>query len=179
MSSIKPFIALALTGIGSALVVTFKVPSPGMELAAAPTASATTSTTTGTPASSGTSAAATAAGTAATPTSDSSSSSGTTYSDGTYTGSAVNEPWGTFQVQATISNGKLTAVALASAPSDRHSGQINSYAVAQLTQEAVTAQSANIDAVSGATWTSQSYETSLQAALDAATAAAAAQQNAG
>jgi uncharacterized protein with FMN-binding domain len=93
------------------------------------------------------------------------------YADGTYTGSAVNEPWGSFEVRATISNGELTAVNLIASPSDRHSSSINSQAVPLLTQEALSAQSADIDMISGATWTSQSYMTSLQSALDDAAAA--------
>ena len=60
---------------------------------------------------------------------------------------------------------------LVSSPSDNHSRRINSQAVPILTQAAIAAQSANIDMVSGATWTSESYATSLQAALDLAKAA--------
>lgn len=174
MSSIKPLIALALTGIASALIVSFKVPSTPAQVAAAPTASA--STTTAAAASGPSVATSTTASATPAPTSTSSTASSARYADGTYTGSAVSEPWGTFEVQATISGGQITAVTLVSSPSDRHSSQINSYAVPQLTQEAVAAQSAAVDGISGATWTSQSYETSLQAALDAA---AAARQNAG
>ena len=65
-----------------------------------------------------------------------------------------------------ISGGKITNVVLVQSPSDGHSRQINSRAVPTLTQSAIAAQSAKIDMVSGATWTSQSYVTSLQAALD-------------
>ena len=173
-SSIKPLIALALTGIGSALVVSFKVPSTPAEVAAAPPAIA--STTTAAAATSPSVASSAAASATPAPTGTSSSASSSTYADGTFAGSDVNEPWGTFEVQATISGGQLTAVTLVSSPSDRHSSQINAYAVPQLTQEAVAAQNAAVDGISGATWTSQSYETSLQAALDAA---AAAQHNAG
>ena len=168
-SSIKPLIAVALTGVGSALVLSFKVPStpttvaPVQSVGSSPSASADATTTGITSPSTTTSA-------------SSSSGAGARYADGTYAGSAVAEPWGTFEVKATISGGELTNVSLVSEPSDQHSSQVNSYAVPQLTQEAVAAQSADIDAVSGATWTSQSYEASLQAALDAA--AAAAQQNA-
>jgi len=187
-SNIKPLVALGLTAMGAALVVNFKVAEP-TTVAAVPTASTTTSaastttqaTTTQATTSQTSTAQATVAPTATTPTStssgSSSSSSGATYADGSYTGTAVNEPWGTFQVQVTVSGGQVTAVTLVSEPTDRHSSSINSYAVPQLTQEALAAQSAQIDMVSGATWTSRSYVTSLQAALD--DAAAARQQTAG
>jgi uncharacterized protein with FMN-binding domain len=51
-----------------------------------------------------------------------------------------------------------------------NSATINPGAVAKLKQETLQAQSAKIDAVSGATFTSKSYVESLQAALDAANA---------
>lgn len=66
----------------------------------------------------------------------------------------------------------MTDVVVVSAPQDGHSSRINSQAVPTLTQSAIAAQSAEIDMISGATWTSQSYATSLQAALDQAKAAA-------
>jgi uncharacterized protein with FMN-binding domain len=51
---------------------------------------------------------------------------------------------------------------------NRRDLEINSYAVPQLRSEVLTAQSANIDVVSGATVTSEGYINSLQAALDSA-----------
>lgn len=94
------------------------------------------------------------------------------YADGTWLGAAVAEPWGTFQVQAVVSGGQLTDVVVVSAPGDGHSSRINSSSIPVLTSQALAAQSASVDAISGATWTSQSYATSLQAALDDAAAAA-------
>jgi uncharacterized protein with FMN-binding domain len=161
-SNVKPLIALGLTAVGTALVASFHVAEPTTTTAAVISTSSTATTAA--------SATTTTSGTTSTVTTSSTSSS-STYADGTYAGSAVSEPWGTFQVQVTISSGKLTAVTLISSPSDRHSSSINSDAVPKLTQEALAAQSAQVDTVSGATWTSQSYETSLQAALDAAAAA--------
>ena len=61
---------------------------------------------------------------------------------------------------------------LVAAPQDGHSSRINEEAVPVLTQAAVAAQGASVDMVSGATWTSRSYATSLQGALDQARAAA-------
>ena len=109
----------------------------------------------------------------ATSTSPASSSTPTTttpdtYRDGTWLGPTVTMRWGPVQVQATVDNGRLVAVDLVQWPSDGKSGRINSYAQPVLESEAVAAQSASIDVVSGATYTSQAYATSLQAALDSA-----------
>jgi uncharacterized protein with FMN-binding domain len=87
----------------------------------------------------------------------------------TVTGAAVQTRWGVVQVQITVSGGKLTAVQAVQVPSDNpRDVQINSYAVPVLTQEALQAQSAHIDSVSGASVTSGGYISSLQSALDAA-----------
>jgi len=89
--------------------------------------------------------------------------------DGTYTGDAAATRYGDVQVQITVSGGKITAAEAIQYPnSDRHDQQINAYAIPILNSEAVDAQSANIDAVSGATVTSDGYITSLQSAIDAA-----------
>ena len=70
---------------------------------------------------------------------------------------------------ATLSNGKLVAVGVVRVPSgNSRDRQINAYAVPVLTQEALAASSADIDNVSGATYTSDGYKASLQSALDAA-----------
>ncbi|MFI1992294.1 FMN-binding protein [Actinoplanes sp. NPDC020271] len=86
---------------------------------------------------------------------------------GTYKGKAVQNPYGTVQVTIKVSGGKVSS-ADATYPKTGFSGTINPNAVSKLNQETLTAQSAKVDAVSGATFTSQSYVTSLQAALDAA-----------
>jgi uncharacterized protein with FMN-binding domain len=71
------------------------------------------------------------------------------------------------QVQITLTGGKLTAVDVLQVPEDNPKDQqINDYAVPVLKQEALTAQSASIDSVSGATYTSDGYIRSLQSALD-------------
>jgi uncharacterized protein with FMN-binding domain len=187
MKAVKPLTALAITAAGSALVIGFQVPSTG---ASAPVTAATTSVTTTTAqGATGTSGSTSTSGSGSTPTSgstssgssstsgsSSSSSTATTakYADGTYLGEAVPEPWGTFQVQATVSGGQLVAVTVVSAPTDGHSSRINSQVVGTLTSAALSSQSASVDVISGATWTSESYATSLQAALDDAAAAVAA-----
>ncbi|GGL18536.1 FMN-binding protein [Mangrovihabitans endophyticus] len=87
--------------------------------------------------------------------------------DGVYRGSAVTNPYGTVRVSIKISDGKISAVD-ATYPTTADSGRINPPAVAALKQETLKAQSADVDAVSGATFTSESYVKSLQAALDSA-----------
>ncbi|MCQ8187663.1 FMN-binding protein [Streptomyces rugosispiralis] len=88
---------------------------------------------------------------------------------GTYTGSVINTSYGPVQVSVTLSNGRITAVKALRTPFDRpRSQQIAADAVPRLTQEALSAQSAHIDAVSGATYTSEGYTRSLQSALDKA-----------
>jgi len=87
---------------------------------------------------------------------------------GTFTGDAVQEPFGVIQVQATMVSGKLTAVTVVQMPDHGRSGFISSDAAPILEGEAIAAQSANIDSVSGATYTSEAYAQSLQSALDQA-----------
>ena len=85
---------------------------------------------------------------------------------GTFTGSVVQNPFGEVQVQVTMSGGKITDVTALQLPTHGRSGFI-SQAVAPILQgEVMSAQSANIDTVSGATYTSEAYAQSLQSALD-------------
>ncbi|WP_329579914.1 FMN-binding protein [Kitasatospora sp. NBC_01250] len=87
----------------------------------------------------------------------------------TVTGSAIDTRYGPVQVRITLTGGKLSKVDVLQYPSDTNRDEeINSYALPQLNQEAIAAGSARIDAVSGATYTSQGYTRSLQSALDQA-----------
>lgn len=89
--------------------------------------------------------------------------------NGTYTGDAVHTQYGTVQVEATVKAGKLTAVKVLHVPSAGGTEQqIAAHAVPRLAKEALSAHSAHIHAVSGASYTSQGYIMSLQSALDAA-----------
>jgi uncharacterized protein with FMN-binding domain len=73
------------------------------------------------------------------------------------------------QLQISVSGGKITSVQMLQVPQQTsHDIRINSQAVPILNQEAIHAQSAQIDMVSGATYTSQGYLQSLQSAIDAA-----------
>ncbi len=91
------------------------------------------------------------------------------YKNGSYTGPEVDAFYGLVKVQAVVQNGKLANVQFLEYPNDRRTSvRINSVAVPYLQSEAVQAQSANVDFISGATLTSEAFVESLQAALDTA-----------
>ena len=90
------------------------------------------------------------------------------YDDGTYVGTAEYTEWGDVQVEVTVSGGEIVDVAVLQVPNDRRSQRINDAATPQLEAQAVAIQGADLDVVSGATYTSRTYATSLQAALDQA-----------
>lgn len=155
-------IAAGLTAAGLALLLSFKTPERLVTLARVATG-AGSGTTTGTD----TSSAATAT---PTPSAIPSASSRST-ANGTVTGPVVETQFGPVQVAVTFGNGTITDIQAVQLPSDRmRSAEISSYAGPILRQEALQAQSAQIDLVSGATYTSSAYEQSLQAVLDQARA---------
>ncbi|GJF32905.1 FMN-binding protein [Kitasatospora sp. NE20-6] len=85
------------------------------------------------------------------------------------TGDAADTRYGPVQVKVTLSGIRITSIDVVQYPSQDHRDQeINSYALPVLNQEAIAAQSADIDVVSGATYTSDGYTASLQSALDKA-----------
>jgi uncharacterized protein with FMN-binding domain len=67
-----------------------------------------------------------------------------------------------------MTGGKITDVTALQLPSQGRSGFISQSVAPILQGEAISAQSASIDTVSGATYTSQAYAQSLQSALDQA-----------
>jgi len=82
-------------------------------------------------------------------------------------GDSIDTRWGPVQVEVTVAGGKITDVQPLAVPYDNgRSQEINNYAVPILRQEIIDAQSAQIDTVSGATYTSGGYRDSLQSALD-------------
>ncbi|MFJ6775269.1 FMN-binding protein [Kitasatospora sp. NPDC091257] len=84
-------------------------------------------------------------------------------------GDTVNTRYGPVQVQITLAGSRITAVDVVTYPSaERRDREINTSALPVLNQEAIAAQSARIDVVSGATYTSDGYVRSLQSALDRA-----------
>jgi len=87
----------------------------------------------------------------------------------TVNGTVAPTRWGPVQVQISIVGKKITEVRALQRPTGSgRDDQINGYALPKLRQQALQAQSARIDGVSGATVTSDGYRESLQAALDAA-----------
>ena len=87
----------------------------------------------------------------------------------TYTGSVAQTRWGPVQVKITVQDGRLTKVTVLQQPNgNRRDQEINDQALPILIDETVSAQSAKIDMVSGATVTSEGYLQSLQAAIDEA-----------
>lgn len=86
-----------------------------------------------------------------------------------FTGALVGTPYGNVQVQVVTSGSRITDVrAVHLTDANQHSRDISAAAAPQLRQEALRSQSASIDTVSGATYTSEGYRQSLQAALDQA-----------
>ncbi|MFE6592865.1 FMN-binding protein [Streptomyces sp. NPDC057781] len=114
---------------------------------------------------------ASAAGGAAPPVAAQSPQGGRGAGAGTVTGDAASTQYGPVQVRLTVNGGKITGAETLQAPKGGQSDQITANAVPKLNQAAVAAGSADIDAVSGATYTSAGYKQSLQSALDKVAAA--------
>ncbi|MDX3321748.1 FMN-binding protein [Streptomyces violaceoruber] len=92
---------------------------------------------------------------------------GTSSGTRTVTGPAVQTRYGAVQVQLTLDGSRIVAARAVQSPGgDPRSRQINASAVPALIRETLNAQSAHLDTVSGATYTSEGYIGSLQSALD-------------
>lgn len=128
------------------------------------TPSSTTPSTTDAPSPGATSSADTQGGSASDTTTPS-----TGLKDGTYTGESTDTPYGPVQVEVVVSGGTITSAQAVTFPnSSGHDQMINSRAVPLLNSEVVDAQGVQISMVTGATYTSEGYLTSLQSALDQA-----------
>ena len=93
------------------------------------------------------------------------------FSDGTYLGPVVDAYYGVVQVQAIIKHGRLDMVDVLRWPADRDTSvTINENALPKLRQEAISAQSAEVDIISGATLLSNAFIRSLDVALKKARA---------
>lgn len=171
--------ALALSILSSAAVLTVGwqlgtqgQPSTAPDAAVPTTAGSVASApaTTATPRGSTPSAAATPAPTpTATNGSASAAAAASDGASGTFTGTSVQTRFGAVQVQVTVANGSITDVtALQLTDKDQRSVSISNRAAPVLRQEVLAAQSANVQGVSGATYTSDAYLSSLQSALDQA-----------
>jgi uncharacterized protein with FMN-binding domain len=144
-------IVIGATIAGTAGVLAFHTHSPAVKTATATAAAAAPATTSSSSSSS----------------SNTSSAKKSTGVSGTATGDAISTQYGNAQVKVTVENGKITKIeALQLQGNDPRSVQISSSAEPTLQQEALTTQTAAVDAVSGATFTSASYMQSLQSALD-------------
>ena len=158
----RVILAVVSTVVGLVLLLTFKTHSVSGGGGSAPPAALST------PA--GGAAAGAASGAASAPASGASAASGGgTAGARTVTGAAVSTTYGPVQVQITVKDGHVTAAKAVEYPKTfQQDQQINAYAIPELNREAVTAGSAKIDMVSGATYTSRGYISSLQSALDQA-----------
>ncbi|HUC01422.1 MAG TPA: peptidoglycan-binding protein [Candidatus Paceibacterota bacterium] len=87
------------------------------------------------------------------------------YKDGTYTGSVADAFYGNLQVVATIQGGAITDITFPQYPTGGNSSNVSGWALPTLKQEAITAQSADVHIVSGATQDSQAFQQSLAVAL--------------
>jgi uncharacterized protein with FMN-binding domain len=175
----RAIVAAAATALGLALLLSFKTPddpdlagttgASGRAVAAPTAAAGQTQGPDGGQTSGGAVATprpTTAPGAAATATPP---PAGGALADGTIDGPVVTTRFGPVQVEITIAGGKVTSVSALELPSDHpRSAAISEYAEPILRTEVLQAQSAQIDLVSGATYTSIAYERSLQAALDQA-----------
>ncbi|MBK3576940.1 FMN-binding protein [Streptomyces sp. MBT65] len=104
----------------------------------------------------------------AAPSQSSAAGSGQAAQAKTVTGDVVTTEYGPVQVRITVAGGKITKAEAVQAPSGGTSDQKTALSIPKLNQEAVAAGSANIDSVSGASYTSGGYKKSLQSALDKA-----------
>ncbi len=92
------------------------------------------------------------------------------YKNGTYTGPSIDAYYGNVQVKVVITGGKITDVQFLDHPQSRQTSiRINERAIPYLISEAISAQSADVNAVSGASFTSAAYKESLSSALNEAT----------
>lgn len=161
-------IVLTATVLGTAGVLLFKPVTATSAASAAPSDDAASSSTSSSSADTGSS----SSSTASTPSASASASSDPSSSsakNGTFTGAAETTRFGTTQVKVTISAGKLTEVTTVKLnQNDPRSYQISVDAAPTLRSEVLSKQTAAVDTVSGATYTSAAYEASLQSALDKA-----------
>jgi FMN-binding domain len=97
-----------------------------------------------------------------------SGSGGTSGGSQTIDGPVINTRYGPVQVEIHVDGGRIASISALELPSGGRSGMISSYVEPVLQSEALSAQSASINLISGATYTSIGYARSLQAALDQA-----------
>jgi uncharacterized protein with FMN-binding domain len=152
-------IVITGTAIGAAAVMA--IPSQGTPQQVAVTGNAAATTNGG--------GAASSAGTGGTSTGSSTPKTTSSAAATTVLGSLVTNQYSQLRVKLTVKGGKITNVGFTTfTASDGRSVEIDQSAVPILIQETISAQSAQIQGVSGATYTTNAYEQSLQAAIDKA-----------
>jgi uncharacterized protein with FMN-binding domain len=163
----RAVLTLGGTIAGLAALLSFKTHSLAAPVAAPSASAAATGTSQMMTSGTGRSTAGSAVGPAASATPKASTSAAA--ATRTVTGTVANTTYGPMQVQVTLAGTKITKVTvLQRTDTGAESDQIDANAIPQLTSETLAAQSAHIDAVSGATYTSSGYIQSLQSALDQA-----------
>jgi uncharacterized protein with FMN-binding domain len=163
----RAVIVLGSTAAGLAALLSFKTHSAAAPAPAASTPAPSSGTQQALASGTGSSAAGSAAGQAASATPNASVANPA--ATRTVTGTVANTQHGPMQVQVTLAGTKITKVTVLQRTDDgAESAQIDATAIPQLTSETLAAQSAHIDAVSGASYTSSGYIQSLQSALDQA-----------
>ena len=157
----KKFLLALVLGIGVFGLIKVVKYQPGGAVAAIPANTASTISTpqpTDTPA--------TTTGDTSTTPAPTATPASTGLKNGTYNGDTVQIGYGPVQVQLVVSGGKIASVKMLQTPTDRsYSVQIAQYSTPTLIQETLSAQSASINSVGGATYTSEGYIQSLQSAL--------------
>lgn len=166
---LRAVLALGGTAAGLAALLSFKTHVPA---AAAPVAAPAVSTPAAASPAKKTSGSPTKAmAGSGTPAQNATGGSGDATATRTITGSVASTQYGPMQVQLTVTGTKITKAAVVQQTDDgQTSQQIDANAIPKLEQETLVAQSARIDAVSGASYTSSGYIQSLQSALDKVTA---------
>jgi uncharacterized protein with FMN-binding domain len=169
---IRAVLALGGTAAGLAALLSFKTHDAGAAADAPPVTPPATSQAAGgsAPAAAATHAAAgKSTGAGKSPAAGKSTGASASAAVRTVTGTVAQTQYGPMQVQLTLAGKKITNVAVLQRTNDgSESDQIDSFAIPKLTSETLAAQSAQIDAVSGASYTSSGYIKSLQSALDQA-----------
>lgn len=161
--------ALAITTVALVLLLSFKTPDlPATRTATdaaivAPRATAQVPTRTTRPGTTSAPATLAPSDPTAAPSAAAGGGAGTTVD-----GPVVSTRYGDVQVEVVVGGGQIQDVVALAMPTGRRSGQISQYSEPLLRSEALQAQSAHIDTVSGATYTSDAYAQSLQGALDQA-----------
>ncbi len=153
---ILSFHSRGTTGLSSQLSVKTSSPSQGSK-SASPAKSTTTTTTTST-----------AAGPSAPPSSTTTTSPGAAASvPSSAVGAQEQYGYGVLSVRATVSNSKISDVQVAKLQTaDSYSQQLANQVIPYLRRQVLSVQSAKINGISGATYTSEAYAYSLQSALD-------------